>query len=240
MDFSLDTLVQDGVALFVHPAPTIEATRMSDPQTTKLASALKAAAPQADPLKWVPALQVAFAKYGLNTPQRQAVAIGQFTVESAGFTLTIENTNYTHADRLMQVFPHEFPTEESAQAVVGNPRAIANVAYAGRGGNGNAGSGDGYNFRGRGLIQLTGRDEYTQFANAEMPGQPAEAAAAYLESPEGAAVSGCWYLSAHGCLILADNWQLSDITRAVNGRAMLGNADRVTAANRSLAVLQAP
>ena len=212
---------------------------MSDPQTTKLASALKAAAPQADPVKWVPALQVAFAKYGLNTPQRQAAAIGQFTAESAGFTATIENTNYTHVDRLMAVFPHEFPTLESAEAVVGNPRAIANAAYAGRGGNGDADSGDGYNFRGRGLIQLTGRTEYQQFADAAMPGQPAEAAAAYLESPEGAAVSGCWYLSTHGCLVLADNWQLSDITRAVNGRAMLGNADRIAAANRSLAVLQA-
>ena len=211
---------------------------MSDPDTTKLAAAIRAVALHADPVKWVPALQTGFAKYNLNTPQRQAAALGQFAVESEGFSVVIEDTNYTHADRLMQIFPHEFPTLESAQAVVGNPRAIANTAYAGKLGNGDADSGDGWNFRGRGLIQLTGRAEYQQFADADMPGQPAEAAASYCESPEGVAVSGCWYLSSRGCLAFADNWQISDITRAVNGRAMLGNNERISAANVALKVLQ--
>jgi predicted chitinase len=242
MSFSLDNLFREGVGLFVHPdsTPTPEVTPMSDATTAKLAAALKAAAPGADPAKWVPALQTGFDKFGLNTPQRQAAAIGQFAVESADFTATIENTNYTHADRLMAIFPHEFPTLESAQAVVGNPRAIANAAYAGKNGNGDADSGDGYAFRGRGLIQLTGRNDYVEFAADDMPGQPPEAAAAYLESPEGAAVSGCWYLAKHGCLEHADNWEISAITRIVNGRAMLNNAQRISAANAALQVLQAP
>ena len=85
--------------------------------------------------------------------------------------------------------------------------------------------GDGYRFRGRGLIQLTGRDEYEAFGRAI--GKTAEEAAAFCETHEGAAWSGCWYLARNGCLPLADAWDIDAITRRVNGPAMEAASERL-------------
>jgi predicted chitinase len=158
--------------------------------------------------------------------KRMAAAIGQFLVEAgAAFQELVEDLRYSHASRLVEVFPREFPTEADAQPYVNNPEALGNRVYANKLGNGNEASGDGYRFRGRGLIQLTGRSEYTQFGTAT--GMTAEQASQYCETPAGAAMSGCWYLSSRGCLPFADSWDLSEITRRVNGAAMLGNAQRI-------------
>jgi predicted chitinase len=168
--------------------------------------------------------------------RHMAAAIGQFLVEAgAAFQEVVENLNYTHADRLHDVFPSAFPTAASAEPFVGKPEAIGNHVYANRLGNGNEASGDGYRFRGRGLIQLTGRTEYSQFATSV--GKTVDEVVTYCETPEGAAMSGCWYLSSRGCLPLADSWQLSEITRRVNGAAMLGNAQRIAYSNAMLKAL---
>jgi putative chitinase len=95
---------------------------------------------------------------------------------------------------------------------------FADIVYANVNGNGDAASGDGYRYRGRGLIQLTGRDQYAAFGRAI--GRTPEEAAAYCATTEGAALSGCWYLSSNGCLPLADAWDIDAITRRVNGDAM--------------------
>jgi len=201
-----------------------------------LAAALRAVAPRVNTSVWSPALSAAFTKYGMIGHRPMAAAVGQFLVEAgAGFQEVAENLNYTHAQRLHDVFPHAFPTVASAEPYVGNPQKIANRVYANRLGNGDEASGDGWRFRGRGLIQLTGRAEYAQFATSV--GKTVDETGAYCETPEGAAMSGCWYFSSRGCIPLAESWQISEITRRVNGTAMLGNAQRIAYSNEMLKAL---
>jgi predicted chitinase len=201
-----------------------------------LAAAFKSCAHLVNTDTWVPPLSAAFAKFDLGTNRRMAAAIGQFLVEAgSAFQEVVENLRYTTAARIHQVFPDEFPTVASAEPYVGNPEALGNRAYANKLGNGDEASGDGYRFRGRGLIQLTGRDEYTEFGTTV--GMTAEQAAQYCEIPEGAAMSGCWYLASRGCLPLADVWALSKITLKVNGAAMLDNNRRIAYANAFLNAL---
>jgi len=218
------------------PPPAQPAGTAAGGEIVGLADALRAAAPKVNPTTWSPALSAAFTKYAMTTHRQMAAAVGQFLVEAgAAFQETIENLNYTHAERLHDVFPRHFPSVASAQPYVGNPQRIANRVYANRLGNGDEASGDGWRFRGRGLIQLTGRTEYTQFAGSV--GKTVDEASAYCETPEGAAMSGCWYFSTRGCIPFADSWQLSEITRRVNGTAMLGNAQRIAYANAMLKAL---
>lgn len=217
--------VADAMSLISSIKPAI------DP--TLLTAALKIVQPGLDAASWVPALTPAFAKFGLNTNRMVAAAIGQFMVEAGPtFNEIRENLNYTHAERLVEVFPKEFATVADAKPYVGKPEAIGNRVYANRLGNGDEASGDGFRFRGRGLIQLTGRSEYAEFGSTI--GKTAEDAAAYCETFEGAAMSGCWYLSSRGCLPLADAWELSAITKKVNGAAILGNAQRIAYATAML------
>lgn len=190
-----------------------------------LIAALKIAAPRVSTNVWAPALAAAFSKFDLRTNRRVAAAVGQFLVEAgASFHELAENLDYTHASRISQVFPAEFPTQADAEPFVGKPEALANRVYANRLGNGDEASGDGWRFRGRGLIQITGRHEYAEFG--ETLGMAPEQAAAHSETQEGAAMSGCWYLASRGCLVLADHWLISNITRKVNGSAMEGADQR--------------
>ena len=130
-------------------------------------------------------------KFEINNPQRAAMFLAQVGHESGGLVHTQENLNYK-AEGLARVFPKYFrdvdPTDYAH-----NPEKIANRVYADRMGNGSEESGDGYKFRGRGLIQLTGRDNYTHFAD-DM-GMDLDAAVSYLETPEGAAMSAGWFWS---------------------------------------------
>ena len=207
------------------------------PQARALTTALRAVAPAVSTEIWVPALSAAFQKFGLTTDRRMAAAIGQFLVEAgSGFQERAEDMYYTHASRLVAIFPDQFPTEAAAQPYVDNPVGLANVVYANRFGNGDSASGDGYRFRGHGLIQLTGRDEYREFG--ETLGLSAEKAAAYCETSEGAAMSGAWYLAVNNCLAMADIWALSEITRRVNGPAMEANSERIGYANAILPILE--
>ena len=201
---------------------------------TKLTAAvLHAAASGADPDVWLPALQTAFDACEVNTPRRIAAALGQFAVEAGeDFGELSENVNYTHADRIAAVWPTKFACAEAAASYCHAPERLANFVYAGKLGNGNTASGDGWRFRGRGLIQITGREEYSELAEAI--DMTPEAAAAYCETPEGAAISGCWYLAANGCLPLADAWMLTAITKRVNGSAMLGWKERLQFSNLAL------
>jgi predicted chitinase len=201
-----------------------------------LAAAFRSCASLVHTDVWVAPLSDAFSKYSLQSNRRMAAAIGQFLVEAgSGFQEVVENLHYSTAARIHQIFPNEFPTVASAESYVNNPEALGNRAYANKGGNGDEASGDGYRFCGRGLIQLTGRDEYAEFGTTV--GMTAEQAAQYCETPAGAAMSGCWYLSSRGCLPLADVWALSKITRKVNGAAMLGNDQRIAFSNAFLSAL---
>ena len=144
--------------------------------------------------------------------------MGQFLVEAGPALKEIVEDLYYTPDRACQVWPALFPTPAEAEPYCADPRQFADFVYANVNGNGDAASGDGYRFRGRGLIQLTGRDEYAAFARAI--GRTAEQAADFCDTTEGAAFSGCWYLASNGCLPLADQWDIDAITRRVNGDAM--------------------
>lgn len=135
----------------------------------------------------------------------------------------------------MEIFPKEFPTEDDAEPYVNNPVALGNKVYANKLGNSDEASGDGYRFRGRGLIQLTGRSEYSEFGATV--GMTAEQAATYCETPIGAAISGCWYLSSRGCIPCADVWNIDRITLLVNGKAMVDHAKRLAYSNEMLSAL---
>jgi predicted chitinase len=183
-----------------------------------LTAAMRIVCPEANASTWVPALVSAFEKFGFSNDRRRAAAMGQFLVE-AGPALNgiVEDLDYS-AERASQVWPALFATPEAAEPYVGDQRMFADIVYANVNGNGDAASGDGYRYRGRGLIQLTGRDQYAAFARTI--GRTPEEAAAYCATTEGAALSGCWYLSSNGCLPLADAWDIDAITRRVNGDAM--------------------
>ena len=111
-----------------------------------------------------PATLKAAMAYFKMTPDRAAHFFGQCGTESGSFHVFIENLNYT-AEQLVKVFPHYFPTIELANAYAHQPNKIASKVYGSRMGNGDEASGDGYTFRGRGAIQLTGKQNYQLFSN---------------------------------------------------------------------------
>ena len=199
-------------------APRRPATLSPAPQphdgASALAAAMRLVCPEANAALWVPALIGAFEKFDVSNNRRRAAAMGQFLVE-AGPALK---------ERACQVWPALFSTAAAAEPYCGDQRRFADFVYANVNGNGDAASGDGYRFRGRGLIQLTGRDQYAAFARAI--GRTAEQAAEFCDTTEGAAFSGCWYLASNGCLPLADQWDIDAITRRVDGDAMEGAALR--------------
>lgn len=104
-------------------------------------------------------------KYLINTPEQKAIFLAQAHYESQGFTKLEENLQYSTPERLMEVFPSYFHSIEDTQKYLMNPRALANYVYANR--MGNTMPNDGYNFRGRGVFQLTGRDNYNLLRLAE-------------------------------------------------------------------------
>lgn len=168
------------------------------------------------------ALTESFDKYEITTVNRAAGFLAQCGHESAGFTVLKENLNYS-AEGLNKIFKKYFPTLESAQPYARNPEKIANKVYANRMSNGPESSGDGYKFRGRGAIQLTGRDNYTQFANAV--GMSLDEAVADLETLDGAIESACWFWKKNGLNAICDRDDIVTMTKKING-GTIGLEDR--------------
>jgi putative chitinase len=185
---------------------------------------------------WTDALSAPMRSCGMLTPNRAAAALGQFSEESGAFSVLQENLRYS-ALRLCEVWPSRFPSLAAAAPYADNPEALANLVYAGRMGNGDAASGDGWRFRGEGLIELTGRELDTKFAAAF--GKTLDDAMAWLLTPAGAATSACWYWSLHGLNPLADAWNITGITRLVNG-GLTNLQTRVNLSNLALAAIGGP
>lgn len=183
---------------------------------------------------FLPHLDVAFKRFDIGTPRRMAAFIGQCSHESSAFTRLEENLYYTDPTRIAKMFS-ALRQVDQARAYVGQPKAMANVVYAGRNGNGNAESGDGWTYRGRGLIQITGRGNYR--AAGTGTGLRCEAQPELVAEHAGAALTAGWYWSTHGLNALADLWQIDGITRGINGAAMTGSADRIERCNRALDAL---
>jgi putative chitinase len=182
---------------------------------------------------WHEALDQLLDDYGINTPPRVAHFIAQCAHESGGFKFIKENLNYS-AQGLMNTFKKYFPTQELALQYQRKPEKIANRVYANRMGNGDEASGDGWRYCGRGLIQLTGKDNYTFFAGSL--GIPVEEAAEYLATFEGAAQSACFFWEQNNLNRFADANDIKGLTRAING-GHIGLEDRIKHTNHALHVL---
>lgn len=155
----------------------------------------------------------------INTILRVAAFLAQCSVESAQFNRFDENLDYT-ADRLMQVFPKYFPDFGTATAYEHRPEQIADKVYASRMGNGNEQSGDGWRYHGRGIIQITGKSNYTSFANDTY----GSSANVVLDNPEfitqnrnNALETALWYWRKKTLNILADKQDIKTMTYLING-----------------------
>ena len=171
---------------------------------------------------WHHALEQLLPQYEINTPDRIAAFLAQCAHESGGFVFIKENLNYKWAS-LRKVFPKYFPTDALAQQYEKQPQKIANRVYANRMGNGPEESGDGWKFCGRGLIQVTGRDNYSWFA-ASLQISPEEASE-YMETFEGAAQSACWFWESNNLNQWADKRDILTLTKRING-GTIGLEDR--------------
>lgn len=172
---------------------------------------------------WYNALSQLLPDYEINTPQRIAAFMAQCAHESGNFMFLQENLNYKAAS-LRKVFPKYFPDDATAQAYEKKPEKIANRIYANRMGNGPEESGDGYRYRGRGLIQVTGKTNYTWFA-ASLEIKPEEAAE-YMQTFEGAAQSACWFWESNKLNQWADAGDIVTLTKRING-GTIGLEDRI-------------
>ena len=181
--------------------------------------------------KWFEPLQETFEKYQINTPKRQACFIGQCMHESGGFKFLKENLNYS-AKALMNTWPSRFPDMDIAEKFERNPTAIANKVYSGR--MGNTEDGDGAKFIGRGLIQLTGKDNYKAFGEAI--GEDLVSTPQLVEQPRYAALSAGWFWNKRGLNALADDMDITTLTVRING-GKIGIEDRIAKINKALDIL---
>jgi putative chitinase len=170
---------------------------------------------------WIEPVRHAMDEWDINTDTRAAAFLAQVIHESAFFRQLSENLNYSAA-RLCLVWPRRFENEQAAAPFANNPERLANRVYANRMGNGDENSGDGWRFRGRGLIQLTGRDNYTRCAKAlqlDLLATPD-----LLQQAAAAARSAGWFWKSSGLNELADRRPGADptdgfiqITKKING-----------------------
>jgi len=182
---------------------------------------------------WAEPLAEVFQRYEINTPERQAAFIGQCAHESANFKTLEENLNYS-AEGLMKTWPSRFPTLDVAQPYHRNPEKIANRVYGGRMGNGTEETGDGWLYHGRGLIQLTGKDNYTLAGDAlsmDFIHSPD-----YVLVPKYAALTAGWYWNKRNLNKEADAKDYTAMTKKING-GVIGLDDRIKHINHALDVL---
>ena len=189
--------------------------------------------------RWLPHVQAALLRFEINSPRQVAAWLAQTAHESAGYTALVENLNYS-ADTMAVVWPTRFaelgpnkkPKKDAkgkntpnkfAQALHRKPEMIANAVYSNRMGNGNIESGEGFKFRGRGLKQLTGKDNHRQCS--EGLGVDLVANPDMLLDPQYASLSAAWFWSKNKCGPLADSGDFVALTKRING-GTIGLEDR--------------
>jgi len=181
--------------------------------------------------KWEIPLNQTFIKYDINNVKRQAAFIGQCAHESGNFKILQENLNYS-AEGLMKTWPSRFPTKEIADQYARQPAKIAGKVYNGR--LGNTSEEEASKYLGRGLIQLTGKDNYERCGSSigvDLVGNPD-----LLLDPQNAALSAGWFWNKHGLNELADAQEHGIITKRING-GTLGLDDRILKTTKALSVL---
>jgi putative chitinase len=181
--------------------------------------------------KWLAPLEETFVKYDISTPVRQACFIGQCAHESGNFKTLQENLNYS-AEGLMKTWPSRFPTKEMAEQYARNPAKIAGKVYNGR--MGNTSEEEAAKFLGRGLIQLTGKENYERCGtgiNVDLVNNPD-----LLLDPKYAALSAGWFWHRKGLNELADANDLETMTKRING-GLKGFNDRKAKIAKALLML---
>jgi putative chitinase len=194
-------------------------------------TALGVSATDAD--KYLPFLNMTMLKREINTPVRQAMFLSQLAHESGNFRFVVENLNYS-ADALRRVFGKYFPTEALANEYARQPERIANRVYASRMGNGDEASGDGWKYRGRGLIQLTGKNNYASFSMQADNNALVEPD--LVAQPELAVDSAGWFWTTNRLNQLSDTGDVKAVTRRING-GFNGLADREAKYNKLIVML---
>ena len=189
--------------------------------------------------EWCDELNKAFGRYEINTPQRIAGFISQCAHESRDFTRLEENLNYSEG-ALNRVFTRYFGEgKRNAAEYARNPEKIANYVYmdeyrSKRGALGNTQPGDGWRFRGKGMKQVTGRNNFTMFGKAF--DMTAEEAADWAETKEGALASALWFWATNNLNAIADTGDVVKLTKRING-GDIGLADRQSRYNTAMQVL---
>lgn len=208
--------------------------------------------------RWLDGIRAAFVEYQINTPQRIAGFLSQCAHESAGFTMLEEDLRY-RAVTMAAVWPTRFSERipdpkdpkktipkkgpdgrnipnKFALALERKPQEIANVVYANRMGNGPVESGEGWLYRGRGLKQLTGKDNYTRCGTAlklDLVRSPD-----LLLQPGPAALSAAWFWNANNCNSFADRGDVEGLTKKING-GLIGIDDRRKRYNNVMSAMRA-
>jgi len=184
--------------------------------------------------EWFKALWDALPQYEINTVERVAAFIAQCAHESGGFSTLEENLNYKAAT-LTKLWPQRFPTGVAEQ-YAGKPEKIANKTYGGRMGNGPEDTQEGYKFRGRGLLQLTGKDNYRACSQALFQDETLLEDPDLLLDPYYAIHSACWFWSKNKLNQFADSGDLTTMTKKING-GTIGLPDRIQHYEHAIEVL---
>ena len=163
--------------------------------------------------EWYDIMEEMLPTYDITSSKRIAAFLAQCGHESGQFTIIKENLNYS-GRALLRVFGRYFRDRDVSE-YSRNPEKIANLVYANRMNNGDTASGDGYRFCGRGVIQLTGRYNYTEFAKTK--GKTAEEIIPYLETKKGALETACWFWTVNGLNALAEKGDMRTLTKRING-----------------------
>jgi len=181
--------------------------------------------------KWLAPLEETFVKYDISTPQRQACFIGQCAHESGNFKILQENLNYS-AEGLMKTWSSRFPTKEIADQYARQPAKIAGKVYNGR--LGNTSEEEAAKYLGRGLIQLTGKENYANCGSgigADLLANPE-----LLLDPQYACLSAGWFWRKRDLNSLADTQDIETMTKRING-GLIGLDDRKAKITKALSVL---
>jgi putative chitinase len=181
--------------------------------------------------KWLAPLEETFAKYDISTPARQACFMGQCAHESGNFKILQENLNYS-AEGLMKTWPSRFPTKEIADQYARQPAKIAGKVYNGR--LGNTSEEEASKFLGRGLIQLTGKENYANCGSGigvDLLSDPT-----LLLDPRYATLSAGWFWNKKGLNSLADASDIETMTKRING-GLIGLEDRKAKIAKALSIL---
>lgn len=165
---------------------------------------------------WADPLSENLQKYGIDTKLRVCHFLAQCLHESGGFSFLIENMNYSQQG-LRKVFPKYFPDDNKAFRYARQPKAIGSYVYAGRMGNGPESSGEGFKYRGRGLIQCTGKNNYAACSKFLYGDDRLLESPELLATVDGAIQSACWFWSKSGLSAIADSDNIKAVTLKVNG-----------------------